>query len=387
MMNIAYLDCFSGISGDMFLGALLDCGLPLDDLIRLLGNLDLGGYRIDKRSEARKHIYGTRFKVSLEDQTQPPRNLEDIKKIICQGKLSESVRDKSIDVFSALARVEAKVHDLTPENVHFHEVGAVDSIIDIVGTVYGIERLGIKRIYASPLPLGSGLIKSAHGMIPVPSPATIALLKDIPVFASETGSEMVTPTGAALLKVLGHSFGPIPPMVVRQIGYGVGKRDLPDRPNLLRILKGDHAPAQDSDTILMLETNLDDSSPECLGYLMERLFEAGALDVTFFPVQMKKNRPGIQLQVMGYPDQKDVLMNLIFKESTALGVRFRHCQRRILKRSTYEIDSSWGKIKATRVQENDGSFSYRPEYEACKKIAIDHSLPLRNVYAWVNERD
>ena len=382
-MKIAYLDCFSGISGDMFLGALLDAGLSFEKLKQCLQTLPLDGYHLEMKREARNQIFGTRFVVKLEEKEQVPRNLQAIREIIEQGNLSGKVKKKSIEIFEDLASVEGKVHNRPPEEIHFHEIGAADSIIDIVGSVYGIESLGIWALSVSPLPLGSGFVETGHGRIPIPAPATLALLKGIPVFDSGIQHEMVTPTGAALVKGLANSFGAIPPMIVRNVGYGVGKRDLPDRPNLIRILIGDKESEKDVDTVVILETNLDDASPEHLGYLMDRLFNAGALDVVFCPVQMKKNRPGVQIQVIGRPDQRDAFIEILFSESPTLGIRFRYSQRKLLKRASAEVDSPWGKIIVKKVLSRDGLPFFLPEYEACREIALKNDRPLREIFYWV----
>lgn len=383
VMKTAYLDCFSGVSGDMFLGSLLDAGLPFYELRECLLTLPINGYQIEIKREARSQIFGTRFLVSLDEDRDDHRGLKAIREVIAKGDLSETVKEKSIEIFESLAEVEGKIHNRPPEEVHFHEVGAVDSIIDIVGTVYALERLDIGSLYVSPLPLGSGFVMTAHGKIPVPAPATIALLKGIPVFEAGIPHEMVTPTGAALIKGLATSFGSMPPMVVGEIGYGVGARDLPERPNLLRILIGEEQSGKTVDTVVVLETNVDDISPEWLGYLMDRLFDAGALDVVFFPVQMKKNRPGVQIQVIGRPDKKELLMEIMVRESATLGIRFRYSQRRVLARSFSEVDSPWGKIKVKKVLLKPGSPLLVPEYDVCKEIASKNNIPLREVYLWV----
>ena len=382
-MKIAYLDCFSGISGDMFLGTLLDAGLSFEELKQCLQTLPLDGFFLEIKREARNQIFGTRFMVKLKEKQQVPRNLEAIREIIGQGKLSRRVKKKSIEIFEDLASVEGKVHNRPPEEIHFHEIGAVDSIIDIVGSVYGIESLEIWALSVSPLPLGSGFVETGHGRIPIPAPATLALLKGIPVFDSGIQHEMVTPTGAALVKGLANSFGAIPPMIVRNVGYGVGERDLPDRPNLIRILIGDKESEQDVDTVVILETNLDDASPEHLGYLMDRLFNAGALDVVFCPVQMKKNRPGVQIQVIGRPDQRDVFIDILFSECPTLGIRFRYNQRKLLKRTSAEVESPWGKIIVKKILDRDGFPFFLPEYEACREIALKNDRPLREIFYWV----
>ncbi len=382
-MAIAYLDCFSGISGDMFVGALLDAGLSLEDLRKGLESLDVEGYRLEARQEARHRISGARFLVRVDEERQVPRDFRDIRRMILEGRLDDAVKDKCIRIFEALAEVEGRIHNVPTEEVHFHEVGAVDSIIDIVGSVYGLHKLGITSLYVSPLPLGSGFVETAHGRIPVPAPATVGLLKDVPVYDSGVPHEMVTPTGAALVKGLAAFFGPIPPMVVKKVGYGVGKRELADRPNLLRILVGEGQFEGDSDTVALLETNLDDTNPEWLGYLMERLLDEGALDVVFCPLHMKKGRPGVQVQVMGRPDQKDRLMEILFRETTTLGIRFRYSQRKVLERSEERVESPWGEIKVKKVIGQDGLPLLLPEYEACRDIASREGIALRKVFYWI----
>ena len=385
-MKIAYLDCFAGASGDMFLGALLDAGLALDGLRTALSTLPLQGYTLRVEKEERNHLFGTRFIVEVEKNRQPARSFADIKAIIDAAGLSRWVKETSTRIFEDLALEEGKIHDRPPEKIHFHEVGALDSIVDIVGAVFGMESLGIASLHASPLPLGSGFVETQHGRIPLPAPATIALLKGIPVYDSGVRAELVTPTGAALLKGLACSFGAMPPMVVEQVGYGVGSRELPDRPNLLRILVGRDTEEHRTETVAVMEANVDDTNPEWLGFLMERLFSAGALDVLFCPVQMKKGRPAVLIQVIGRPHQKDLLMGILFQESTTLGVRYQMMQRKILAREEAEIDSPWGKMKVKKISRPDGLFQLLPEYDSCRKIALEKGLPIKDVYAWVISR-
>ena len=385
-MKIAYLDCFAGASGDMFLGALLDAGLALDGLRTALSTLPLQGYTLRVEKEERNHLFGTRFIVEVEKDRQPARSFADIKAIIDAAGLSRWVKETSTRIFEDLALEEGKIHDRPPEKIHFHEVGALDSIVDIVGAVFGMESLGIASLHASPLPLGSGFVETQHGRIPLPAPATIALLKGIPVYDSGVSAELVTPTGAALLKGLACSFGAMPPMVVEQVGYGVGSRELPDRPNLLRILVGRDTEEPQTETVVVMEANVDDTNPEWLGFLMERLFSAGALDVLFCPVQMKKGRPAVLIQVIGKPHQKDRLMEILFQESTTLGVRYQMMQRKILAREEAEIDSPWGKMKVKKISRPDGLFQLLPEYDSCRKIALEKGLPIKDVYAWVISR-
>jgi uncharacterized protein (TIGR00299 family) protein len=382
-MRTAFLDCFSGISGDMFLGALLDAGLPFEELRRSIETLPLAGYSLEARREGKNHLFGTRFLVRVDKGQQHHRTLNDIREIIEAGELSQETKEKSTRIFEAIAREEGKIHDRPPEEVHFHEVGAVDSIIDIVGTVFALEFLGISSLAASALPLGSGFVETQHGRIPLPAPAAVALLKGIPVYDSGLGHELVTPTGAALVAELAGSFGTMPSMVVEKIGYGVGTRNLPDRPNLLRIIVGIDRSRNRVETVVMLETNVDDANPEWLGYLMDRLFEAGALDVVFCPVHMKKNRPGTLIQVMAKPHERDALTAILFRESTTLGVRFHYCQRTVLQRSLSEVDSPWGRITVKEILQPDGARIFLPEYGACRKIAEEKGIPLKEIYAWV----
>ena len=383
-MKTAYLDCFSGISGDMFVGALLNAGLSFERLQAQLGTLNLPGYGLKAETTLRNHISGTHFVVETDSHDHVSRHLSDIRKIIHESGLSSPVKSKGIAIFERIARVEGQIHNIAPDKVHFHEVGAVDSIIDIMAAVTGLEDMGISTLYASHIPLGSGFIKTEHGVIPVPAPATIELLKGIPIYDSGVKNEIVTPTGAALLKCLCTSFGPMPPMEIDCIGYGAGTRELPDRPNMLRILVGEETPSNTSDEkVVILETNLDDASPEWMGYLMERLLGAGALDVAFIPIQMKKNRPGVQIQVIGHEEKQQVLTDILFRESTTLGIRIQHATREVLKRSEIEVDSPWGKLSAKKVINRDGSFFIQPEYEICRQTALKQDLPLKDIYAWI----
>ncbi|MBN2062518.1 MAG: nickel pincer cofactor biosynthesis protein LarC [Deltaproteobacteria bacterium] len=382
-MKTAYLDCFSGISGDMFLGALLDAGLPFTALDQVIRTLPFSGFTITTAREKRMGLTGTKFTVEVEYEKQGHRGLDEIIKIISEGELSNSVKERSIRVFESLAEEEGKIHGLPHDRVHFHEIGAVDSIIDIVGTIFGMEYMKISSVFCSSLPLGSGFIESSHGRIPLPAPATIALLKDIPVYQSGLGFELVTPTGAALVKELVSIFNFMPSMTVENTGYGVGGRELPDRPNLFRIIIGNEQRTAETETVLIMEANLDDHNPECSGYLMERLFKAGALDVIFIPVQMKKNRPGILVQVIGKTHDLDKLADIVFSESSSLGVRFRYSQRRILKRSFEEIDSPWGKMEVKKIQRSDGASYFTAEFEVCRIIAEKYNIPLKDIYSWI----
>jgi len=379
----AYLDCFSGISGDMFVGALLDAGLPFEDLKAALQSLPFEGYELQVRREERHGIFGTRFEVRVDEVHSHHRTFRDIRHILRQGRLSDTVVEQSIRVFEAIAKAEARIHGVSSEEVHFHEVGAQDSIIDIVGAVYGLEQMGIQCLYASSLPLGSGFVVAAHGRIPVPAPATVELLKGIPVQDSGIQKEMVTPTGAALARVLVQGFGALPSMRIEHTGYGVGSRLLDERPNLLRLLIGKERGGADTDTLVVLETNLDDVNPEWLGHLMEQLFEAGALDVVFCPVHMKKNRPGTQVQVLAPPPLRDALMDILFQETGTLGIRYQYALRTVLDRSVMEVESPWGPLQIKKVVQKGRKPVYLPEYEACKVVALRNRRPLREIFCWV----
>lgn len=367
----------------MFLGALLDLGIPLENLKEAISTLPLKGFMLTVSKEKRSGLTGTKFTVEVDYEVQVHRTLKDIKNIIKAGDLCKEVEEKSISVFESIAVEEGKIHGHSKDEVHFHEIGAVDSIIDIVGTIFCLESLELNSIFSSSLPLGSGFIESRHGRIPIPAPATLALLKGVPVYNSGLKYELVTPTGAALIKQLVNEFEFMPSMTIEKMGYGVGGLDLPDRPNLLRIIIGNENPNKDTDTVVILEANLDDTNPEWSGFLMEELFKAGALDVVYSPIQMKKNRLGIKLSVIGKPYQQDELTNIIFRESSTLGIRLRYSQRRILRRTHVEVESPWGKMRVKKVIQPDGSVYLTPEYEICRGIAEENSIPLKEIYCWV----
>jgi len=379
-MKIAYLDCFSGISGDMFLGALLDLGLPRKLLKQELERLPLDSYKIRISTEQRMHITGCRVGVSLSKKKHHHRNFAEIKRIITKSHLNQQVKEISIHVFQKLASVESKIHQKRISQVHFHEVGATDSIIDIVGTAIGIDYFKPDEVYASPVPLGSGITTCQHGIIPLPSPATLELLRGVPVFGTSLKTELVTPTGAALLTNLTTHYGPMPPMKITKTGYGVGSTKLKDRPNVLRLLLGESANDQKADRVVILEANIDDMIPEIYDYLMERLFEKGALDVSFSPIQMKKNRPGVLIKVICHPEKKHELTTTIFQESTSVGVRYYQAERIKLPREIKKITTPYGRLSVKVFKNIEGEYYASPEYEECRKIAKKHGIPLKKVY-------
>lgn len=383
---LAYFDCFCGISGDMTLGALIDLGTPLEWLQKELSRLPLKGFHLTAKRVIRNGMTANLVTVEVEAHG-PSRDFKKIRSLIENCPLSATVKSRSLDIFEKLARAEARVHGCSVEEVHFHEVGAIDAIVDIVGTALCLEKLGIKKVVASKIPLGTGFVECQHGKLPVPAPATIEILKDVPVYGTEIAHELTTPTGAAIIASVAESFGPLPPMHVEKTGYGAGQRDLKDRPNLLRIINGTPADLKkdlrerlQADEIIILETCIDDMNPELFGFIMERLFADGAMDVYWIPVQMKKNRPGTMVQVLCAESCKERLIERLLTETTSLGVRYYKAGRRLLFREQYTVRTSLGEIQVKKVKDLDGGFRFIPEYEVCKKIALQRKLPLRVVY-------
>ena len=379
-MKILYLDCFSGISGDMFLAALLNCGLPRTVLKRELSRLSLDPYTLSITPAQRMNITGYHIQIKPRTKKHHHRGLREIKRIITGSQLTTQVKELSLSAFERLALVEAKIHHKKISEIHFHEVGALDSIIDIVGAAIGIDYFKFDKVCASPLPLGSGFTTSEHGVIPLPSPATLALLKGVPVYGTSLNTELVTPTGAALVTTITKSFGPMPPMKVSKIGYGAGSRQLKDRPNLLRMVIGEDRANEGTDQVLILEAQIDDMNPEIYDYLMERLFESGALDVSYSSIQMKKNRPGVLVRVICPPEKRNALATIMFQESTTAGIRSYQADRIKLVRKSKTITSPYGRLSVKVFLSPDGGYFASPEYDQCKKIAKKHGIPLKTVY-------
>ncbi len=377
-MRIAYFDCFSGISGDMVLGALVDLGVPVETLAAEMKKIPLENWSMESRRERRGAIEGVRVMISAQDQ--PHRTYSDIKTMLEGSALDARVKEKSLAVFQRLAEAEGKVHGISPEDVHFHEVGAVDSILDIFGAVFCLAYLGIEKVFASPLPMGRGFVKTLHGTIPLPAPATSALLAGVPVYGVPVERELVTPTGAALLAVLAESFGSFPSMRVLSTGYGVGAHPASDPPNLLRLFLGEISPDPLVRDLLMIETNIDDMNPEFYDHIMEKLFASGALDVSLAPVQMKKNRPGVLLRVLAAPILEQVISNILFTESTTLGIRSHGVKRIEIPREEAFIMTSFGQCRVKRVRLPDGGVRLIPEYEECRRIAGETGVPIPDVY-------
>jgi uncharacterized protein (TIGR00299 family) protein len=384
----AYFEMFSGISGNMVLGALIDLGLDPKSLESELNKLGLQNeYEIKIEKVSRSHIGGTYVDVHLHDHEHDHdhahnhdhhgRNLEDINKIIETSELSRTIKEKSKTIFLNLAKAEAKVHRTEINEIHFHEVGAVDAIVDIVGSVTGLELLGIDRIYASSINTGQGYVIAAHGKLPVPAPATMELLKNVPTYSSGTEKELTTPTGAAIITSLSAYFGPKPLMRVEKVGYGAGTYEI-EIPNLLRINVGNVE--QGSKKMKVVETNIDDMNPQFYEYIMEKLFEKGALDVYFTPIQMKKNRPATKISVIVDAENLFKINEILLKETTTLGVRIFDIEREIVDRKIKEVETQFGKVKV-KVGILDGkTVNIAPEYEECKKIAKEKGLPIKTVY-------
>jgi pyridinium-3,5-bisthiocarboxylic acid mononucleotide nickel chelatase len=375
-MTIAYLDCFSGISGNMLLGALLDLGGDTDALSEDLAGLKISGWELTTKSVKRGGLKGTLAEVEVK-ASQPKRNLSDILSIICESKLPPPVQKKAGKVFRLLAEAESKVHGEPVSKIHFHEVGAVDAMVDIVGTVALIHRLGVEKLYCSPLPLGRGWVESAHGPLPLPAPATAKLLHNIPTYGVEVTEELVTPTGAALAVGLAEAFGPQPAMTIKATGFGAGSREF-SRPNLLRVFLGEAA--ADCDELLLLETNIDDLNPQLYENVMERLLGAGALEVYLTPVIMKKSRPGVVVSILCAKGLLEKLLQIIFAETTTLGVRISPVGRRCLEREFKKIAITWGEVTIKVARLEGKIISAAPEYEDCRKLAEEHKIDLRLVY-------
>ena len=370
----------------MTLGALIDLGVPLEWLKDQLRSMPLDNFEIAVTATHRHGIHAQSVNVAALDDNAS-RNFSQIRTLIEDSPFTDHVKSRALQIFQKLAEAEARIHNCSIEQVHFHEVGGIDAIVDIVGTALGLEYLEIKKIIASTIPLGKGFVSCSHGNLPVPSPATLGILKGVPVYGSNIPHELVTPTGAAIVASLIQEFGAMPNMIIKGIGYGAGRRDLADRPNLLRIIIANESqPATDipqefqEDQIEIIETSIDDMNPELFGHLMDRLFEDGALDVYWIPIYMKKNRPGTMLQVLCKNDRRDILIHRILSETTTLGVRYYESRRRLLWRDQLEVETSYGRIAMKRVKDPHGNIRFIPEYEVCQKIARELDLPLRIVY-------
>jgi uncharacterized protein (TIGR00299 family) protein len=410
--RILYLDCFSGISGDMTLGALLDAGLPLDELKRALGSLAVDGYEISATRVLRAGISATRFtlhehahEAPKHVSTQAPRHpsteapstgrstghthehphehrtLAEITALIDQSALSSAGRDQAKLLFLRLAEAEASIHQMSIDRVHLHEVGALDSIIDIVGVVFGLEWFGAERIVCSPLNVGGGMVHSAHGLFPVPAPATVKLLGTAPVYSGAVQKELVTPTGALIVSSYADSFGPVPAMSIERVGYGAGQRDDAGTPNVLRVLVGQAADRPGTERATVVECEIDDMNPQIFGVVMDRLYAAGALEVFYVPVQMKKNRPGTLLTVIVSPDKRGSVADILFRETTTIGLRSYEVDRECLDRASIVVDTPIGVVRFKVARRDGRVLNAAPEFDDCVRLATAHNLSVKEVQA------
>jgi hypothetical protein len=386
-MKIAYFDCFSGISGDMTLGALVGAGVELAALEAELRRLNLPNWKISAEKVKRGAIFATQVKVEAAE-THHHRGLTEILRLIAQANLAPRVADRATRIFRRLGEAEAKVHQVDVEKVHFHEVGAVDAIIDVVGAAIGFELLGIDEFACSSLDVGAGNVKTAHGILPVPAPATAELLRGSPAYSSGIAKELVTPTGAAIATTLATRFGEMPPINLQSIGYGAGSADLAERPNVLRLLVGDAVGMEKGERwdvpVAVIEANLDDMNPQIYGYFVEQALAAGALDVYSTPVQMKKNRPGILVTLMCESASVNKLIDLIFRETTTIGVRTHEVRRRTLEREIVPVATPLGEVRMKVSRMNGTMLNATPEYEDCRQIAAQKGVPLKQVIALAN---
>lgn len=384
-MRVLFFDCFAGLSGDMTVGALLDLGLEFEALQSEIAKLGLNGYRLRADKVKRAGFACTKFDVEVDEAKQPARTFVAIREMIGQSGLSAGVKSRSIQIFEKLAEAEARVHGSSLDQVHFHEVGAVDSIVDIVGAAIGFERLGVEKYLSSPLRVGFGWVKAAHGAMPIPAPGTAELLRGIPVYAGDSEGEYVTPTGAAMVAALCDAFGAMPLMQIEKLGYGAGTRDPEGFPNVLRLALGEvQETLPKAEKIIVIETNIDDMNPQAYGFVMERAFALGALDVFITPVQMKKDRPGVMLTLLCEAQDFDTLTQLLLSETTTLGVRYYEAQRRTLERRFETVETAYGAVRIKVAGHQNRSLHVQPEYEDCAKLAHEHGVSLIEVQQAAN---
>ncbi|MFA4981155.1 MAG: nickel pincer cofactor biosynthesis protein LarC [Candidatus Omnitrophota bacterium] len=381
-MKVAYFDCFSGISGDMTIAALLDAGLNFDALTKALGKLKLRGYELKKTKAMRGGISGTRFECVVTGSAgHSHRSIKEIFLIIDNSSLGAKVKDSAKAIFTNIGSSEAGIHGVSKSSdLRLHELGDIDSIIDIVGAAIALDELGIEAVYSSKISLGRTFVNSKHGVLPIPAPATLELLKGVPLNISEIEAELVTPTGAGILKTLSKGFGSIPQMKISSIGYGAGTRVLETRPNMLRVLIGETQPSFIEDRIFVIETNIDDMSPQSFEYLFEKLFKEGALDVYTTTIQMKKTRPAFKLTVLAEPRLIGRISSAIFSESTAIGLRYYEADRLKLERASTSVKTKYGNITVKLSSGPEGILTASPEYDECVKLARKKKVPLKSVY-------
>ncbi len=378
--RVLYIDCFSGISGDMLIGALLDTNITgIKELEEGLKGLNIKGYSLEAERVERGGISGTKFTVIDRGVQQPLRTLTDIRKLLDESELPKKIKDKAAGILENLAEAEARIHNIPIDKVHFHEIGAVDTVVDVVGSLILLESMGVDRIVSSDINTGTGFIECAHGRLPVPAPASLELLKGVPVYSTGAHGELVTPTGAAILTAISDSYGEIPAGRIKEVGYGAGHREM-EHPNLLRVMLLECCEEPNTQEIMILETNIDDMNPEIYTYLSEELFRAGALDVTLTPIYMKKNRPGTKVTVLCAPELTETLRDMILMESSTFGVRISKGGRYCLERRTIQVKTEYGDVKVKVGYKDNRPVTFSPEYEHCAEIARKKGVPLRKVY-------
>ncbi len=378
-MTIVYGDLIGGASGDMFVAALLDLGLPLPTLKSELKKIPSLKYQLEVGTKKVRAIRATRFRVLTKDK-EPERTWGQIRRLIQQSALEPEIRASGLKIFARLAEAEGKIHGVAPDKVHFHEVGATDSVVDIMSAAIAVRHLKIDSFHFSRIPLGRGVTPSRHGPLPLPGPATLELLKGLPVRWLDLEGETVTPTGAAIITVLGSHFGGAPQMTLEKIGYGAGEKEFPDRPNVLRLVLGQEDASWEQDEMLVIETNIDDMNPEFYDYVLDRLFAAGARDVFLSPIQMKKNRPSTLLRIITGPALKDRLAKIIFRETSTIGIRYYPVKRMTLKRTAGRVKTKFGTVKVKIIEEPDGTKRATPEYENLRRIAQAKKIPLKILF-------
>jgi uncharacterized protein (TIGR00299 family) protein len=379
-----YFDCFSGAAGDMILGALLDAGLPLEELTQALGSLGVEGWTISAEKVIKTGITATKFRVhetSAPGSSHKHYHVAGIKKRIDQSALSDAGKVRAKALFDRLAEAEAGIHSMPVEKVHLHEVGALDSVVDVVGCVFALEWFGVSRVVVSPLNVGSGTVKTAHGVYPVPAPATLRLLGDAPVYAGSVSAELLTPTGALVLTDYADSYGPLPSMRVERIGYGAGDRDFESTPNVLRVVIGESAERVHGMRVSVVECEIDDMNPQIFGTLMDQLYAAGALEVFYAAVQMKKNRPGTLMTIIARPEDRERLVNLVFRETTTIGVRFMEMERECLERETVVVTTPLGAVRFKVARRHGRVLNAQPEFDDLVRLANATSRPVKDVQA------
>lgn len=378
-MKTLYFDCFAGASGDMILGALVAAGVDSRALVEQLQSLNVSGWKIDFEKVDRSGISSTYARVQTEHE-HAHRHLGDILKIIYDSGLNERVKDRAARIFSRLAEAESRVHNQTVEKIHFHEVGAIDAIIDVCGAAVGLDLLGVEQFISSPLRVGFGMARMAHGEFPIPPPAVAELLKGKPIYAGDIEGEFVTPTGAAIITTVCERFENLPPIRIEAGGYGAGTRNPKGFPNALRILVGEiEGPSDVDESLLMIETNIDDMSPQLFGHVMDRAFELGALDCYLTNTQMKKNRPGILVSILCRPQDREKFLQMLFAETTTIGARSYEVRRRALVRETVRVQTQFGEIDVKVAQGSNGSVKVMPEFEQCRAASLKANVPLREI--------